>query len=215
MAKTSAKTSAKTKEAQNIEKSSSEVVVTLKPLNIQRMILTIQSISPMMQHQWSEKAKRQMREKGLGKKTKDREPRKPEEEAHNATYFTPDGKYGIPLLALKAAVIGAAHKDIGIEKTLVRKAFFIISPNPELVIPIKCNPPVINEAPVRVGAGAADLRYRPLFDSWEATIQIEFDADLLRTDDIVNLVDRAGFGVGICERRPEKGGELGRFRVKR
>jgi hypothetical protein len=36
---------------------------------------------------------------------------------------------------------------------------------------------------------------------------------LLQRDDVLALVDRAGFGVGICEWRPEKGGEFGRFEI--
>jgi hypothetical protein len=63
--------------------------------------------------------------------------------------------------------------------------------------------------------GAADLRYRPQFDQWSVDINIEYDADLLQQGDIVNLIDRAGFGVGVGEWRPEKGGEFGRFAVKR
>ena len=36
---------------------------------------------------------------------------------------------------------------------------------------------------------------------------------MLTTDDIINLMNRAGFGVGLCEMRPEKGKEFGRFEV--
>jgi hypothetical protein len=189
--------------------------VNLKPINVQALRVTIESTSPMIQHQWSEKAKRAMREKGAGKKTKERSARDPEGEAKSATYFTAKGEYGVPLLAVKSATIEAAHKDLGIEKTLVRKALFIKAPDATMVLPIKTSKPKVREDMVRVGMGSADLRYRPQFDSWTAVLEIDYDADLLQPADIVNLIDRAGFGVGICEWRPEKGGEFGRFRVKR
>lgn len=192
-----------------------ETVVNLKRINVQSLKLTIEGITPLIQHQWSEKAKRMMREKGLGKKTKTRDARDPKQEARAATYFNQDGTVAIPLLALKSAIITAAHKDIGIEKTLVRKALFIKSPDASLLLPIKASPPSVREDNVRVGNNAADLRYRPQFDTWSVDVLLEYDADLLQPDDIVNLIDRAGFGVGICEWRPEKGGEFGRFRVKR
>ena len=40
----------------------------------------------------------------------------------------------------------------------------------------------------------------------------------MNTDDIpveslINLINRAGFGVGIQEMRPEKGGTYGRFKI--
>ena len=192
-----------------------ETVVQLKPINIQKLQVTIEGTSPLIQHQWSEKAKGMMRDKGAGKKTKTRDVRDPEREAKDATYFTTDGKPGLPLLALKSAIIMAAHKDIGIEKTLVRKGLFIQAPDTSLVLPMKCSKPTVREDCVRVGMGAADLRYRPQYDEWAVTVNIEYDADLLQPTDIVNLIDRAGFGVGVCEWRPEKGGEFGRFRVRR
>lgn len=191
-----------------------QVVVNLKPINVQSLKVTIEGTTPLIQHQWSEKAKGMMRDKGLGKKTKVREPRNAQQEAKDATYFTADGKHGLPLLALKSAIIDAAHKDIGIEKTLVRKALFIKAPDASLVLPMKCSKPTIREDCVRVGMGAADLRYRPQFDEWSVDLNIEYDADLLQPSDIVNLIDRAGFGMGVGEWRPEKGGEFGRFRVR-
>lgn len=188
-------------------------MVQLKPINAKMIKITIEGTTPLLQHKWSEKALRQMREKGEGKKTKTREPRNPEKESEDATYRTMDGKYALPLLAVKAAMISAAHKDLGIEKTLIRKGVFIKG-DKSMMIPMRCSKPIVREDCVTVGMGSADLRYRPQFDEWSADLSIEYDADLLQPQDIVNLIDRAGFGVGICEWRPEKGGELGRFRVR-
>ena len=165
-------------------------------------------------HQWSEKAKREMREKQQeGKKTKAREKRVPADEAKAATYTTDDGQIGIPGMAFKSALVTAAHKDIGIEKTLVRKALFLVTDDPNKVLPIHCSEPTVREDMVRVGMGSADLRYRPEFVEWSCPITLEVDSELLQRDDILALVDRAGFGVGICEWRPEKGGEYGRFEI--
>jgi hypothetical protein len=61
--------------------------------------------------------------------------------------------------------------------------------------------------------GSADLRYRPEFRSWKATVSFEVDAELLQDKDVLALVGRAGFGVGLCEWRPEKGGEFGRYEI--
>lgn len=195
------------------EEESQVVQLRLAPINAKLIKITIEGISPLIQHKWSEKAKGQIRDKGLGKKTKEREPRNPKEESKNATYFTANGKFGLPVLAIKSAIISAAHKDLGIEKTLVRKALFIKG-DKILMIEMKCATPVIREDCVTVGMGSADLRYRPEFSEWSADLAIEYDADLLQPQDIVNLTNRAGFGVGLCEWRPEKNGDFGRFRVR-
>jgi hypothetical protein len=189
--------------------------IVLKPIRIDHARITIEGISPLIQHQWSEKAKESLRGKHDGKKTKNREIRNREEEARAATYTTADGLAGVPAMAIKSAIINAAHKDLGIEKTLVRKGLFIIVSDPGGILAMNCDEPTLREDYVRVGMGGTDLRYRPQFDHWSVDIDIEFDTELLQLTDICNLIDRAGFGTGIGEWRPEKGGEFGRFRVRR
>jgi len=198
-----------------VAESTNGKAVSLRPIRRQRVRCTIVGVSPLIQHQWSEKAREMMRDKHAGKKTKTREVRDPKAEGESAAYRTADGKYGVPAMAVKAAVLGAAHKDLGVEKTLVRKALFIVCKDAGGVLPMDCDEPEIREDTVRVGAGAADLRYRPYFYRWSVRIDWELDAELLQVEDLLNLIDRAGFGVGIGEWRPEKGGEFGRFEVDR
>ena len=188
--------------------------VELQPISIERMEITIEGVSPLIQHKWSEKARTMMREKKGGKKTTIREVCNPEREMEDATHYTSNGSYGIPVAALKTAIINAAHKDIGIEKTLVRKSLFILCDDPGGILEMECADPIMREDCVRVGMGKADLRYRPEFSDWSVRFVVEFDAGNLKPSDIVYLIDRAGFGVGLCEWRPEKGGDFGRFRIK-
>lgn len=189
------------------------MALTIKPIQQKRMTIRIVGTSPMQQHQWDEKAKRMMREKQAGKKSKEREIRDPQAEFEAATYRTAKGKYGFPGMALKRAIIAAAHKDLGIEKTLVRKSLFLHIPDPGGIIEMDCKPPRMREDMMRVGMGSVDLRYRPEFEQWAATVNIEFDSEMLTEQDVVTLIDRAGFGVGIGEGRPEVGRDYGRFKV--
>lgn len=187
--------------------------VKLRPMRLQTACVTIRGTTPLIQHKMSEKSKRQMRERKAGKKTRDREPCNPEVEFEEATYRLSDGSYAIPVISIKASMITAAHRDLGIEKTLVRKALFIEADEGTLV-EMKTTGPKMREDVVRVQSGSADLRYRPEFQQWEVDLRIQYDQDLLTLDDIVNLLNRAGFGVGVGEWRPEKGPGLnGRFQV--
>jgi hypothetical protein len=189
-------------------------ITAIKKIDRRLIRLRIVGTSPLIQHQWSKKAKEMMREKHAGKKTKNREVRDIKGEAEEAAYKDANGKYGVPAMAIKSAIIGAAHKDLGIEKTLVKKSLFLVCYDENGVIPFDSDIKYITrEDCVRVGAGSADLRYRPEFRSWGCLVVFEIDNELLKQDDIINLIDRAGFGVGICEWRPEKGGEFGRFTV--
>jgi hypothetical protein len=189
------------------------MAITLKPIKSEKITLRIRSLSPLIQHKWSDKALKMIRDKHAGKKTKVREVRDPEAEAIAATYFTDDGDFGLPAMAIKSALITAAHKDIGIEKTLLRKSLFLHCSDSNNVLTLETDGPIMREDCVRVGAGSADLRYRPEFKQWAVEVTFTFDAELLRVEDIINLVNRAGFGCGVGEWRPEKGGEYGRFEV--
>lgn len=185
----------------------------LKPLDRKVVHLTIEGTSPLCQHKWSEKAKEMMRLKQQGKKTKERETRNPKQEGEEATYYTAKGEYGVPVSALKKCLINAAHKDIGITKVLIKQTVFIRCHDPNGVVKMKCSKPVIQEDYVRVGGKSADLRYRPYFYEWSIPLEVEIDSSAVLLEDLLELFNRAGFGVGLLEMRPERAGELGRFAV--
>ena len=189
-------------------------VITLEEMKQSVLTTKIEGVSPLIEHKWSEKALTMLRDKHAGIKVKNREARDPEAEFHSAYYKCEEGSYGFPAGGIKQCLINAAHKDIGLEKTLLRKSLFII---PDDTINNLCafetDDPVMREDIVRIGQGSTDLRYRPEFRNWSMIIRMEFDSMSLTQNTILNLVQRAGFGVGLGEWRPEKGGEYGRFQV--
>jgi len=189
------------------------MAITLKPITQSNLSFWIKGTSPLIQHAWSDKGLKMLRMTAAERKKQPKVARDPDREASDACYRTDDGQYGIPLTAFKAALIGAAHKDFGLEKTLLRKAFFIPSTDSNSITPIEADDYIIREDIVRIGANQTDIRYRPQFTEWRANIVAQIDSELLRPEDIVNLVNRAGFSVGIGEWRPEKGGEFGRFEL--
>ena len=189
--------------------------VSLKRIKRCIVDVSIKSNSPIIMHKWSEKAKLMIREKQQkGKKTKERELKDPQEEATNCLHVTSTGEIGVPAVAIKAAMINVAHKDLGIEKTLVRKSLFIMCDDISGVIPFsEATEPHVREDMVRVGMGSTDMRYRPQIDTWKANLSFEIDAELMQVSDLLVLLERAGFGAGLLEWRPEKGGEFGRFEL--
>lgn len=61
--------------------------------------------------------------------------------------------------------------------------------------------------------GTADIRYRPEFKHWRVKLPIKYNADKISLEQLVNLFNLAGFGVGVGEWRPEKDGQYGMFHV--
>ena len=182
-----------------------------QPIKPATLTFWIKGTSPLIQHAWSEKGLTMLRMTATERRKQPKVARDPQGEAMNAAYRTPDGQFGLPLLAFKASLIGAAHKDIGLEKTLVRKSLFVSGSGTNAVVPMEHSEPVIREDIVRIGANQTDIRYRPMFEEWRVKITAQVDTAALSQQDIINLVNRAGFSVGIGEWRPEKGGEFGRF----
>ena len=76
----------------------------LKPIMQKRLRLRIKGKSPLIVHNWSEKAKKEIRDKKQGKKTRNREACNPQAEFEAAQYRTEGGAHGIKLEALKKSI---------------------------------------------------------------------------------------------------------------
>lgn len=192
-------------------------VVKLDPIKVKTIQISIRGISPLISHQFSEKARKQMRDKKLGQKVKAREAADPEAELEAATYRLSDGSFGVPATAIKNAITEAAHKDLGIPRTVLRRGLFIVADDtPSGGVPlvrIRTPERLMREDVVRVGMGSSDLRWRPEFPKWEIDLRIQYDTEWLQVETIVGLLQRAGFGIGIGEWRPERDGDFGRFEI--
>jgi hypothetical protein len=183
--------------------------IELPKLDLQRMEITIVGDSPLICHAWSAKAKKQMLDKQMKRARSKKEAKSPEQDYEDSFYRLLTGGYGFPAVAFKSAMVGACRFVEGVKMTELRGALHIVG---ELV-PIEGEPNP-REDMVRVGMGTADIRYRPEFKEWKATLPIQFNASIISPEMIVNLLTLAGFGVGVGEWRPERNGQYGRFHVQ-
>lgn len=174
--------------------------ITLKPISFEWVEVPIEGIAPLVTHNWSEKAKQMMRDKQQGITAKKKEPKDPEQEYLDAFYRLPDGSPGMPAAAFKAATVGGARLFENVTMVTIKQAMFFSGEGPEQLVRI-VGDPEFYEAPVRVGMGVADLRYRPRFFPWSAVLRVKFNADMLSVDALVNLIEAGGMG-GVGEWRP-------------
>lgn len=180
--------------------------------------ITIVGISPLLVNKFSEKSKTEMLEKQTKRAKGAKEARNPMAEVKAATYFMPNGKYGIPASGLKNCAVSACRFIDGVKMTQAKGAFFVLEDADGLVEIKTKNKPSIDERIVAIGNFGSKtkmVRFRPRFDEWSCTFKVLFDPDLLSIEQLHNLYERAGFSVGLCEYRPEKSGSLGMFKVKR
>lgn len=165
--------------------------------------------SPLIVHAWSDKARKEMLDKQMGKAQAKKEPKDPQQDYEQAFYRLPDGRPGLPSISFKAAAVNAARQIEGLTMTFLRGAFHIQG---ELV-PI-IGEPRMREDMVRVGMGTADIRYRPEFPEWEVVLPIRLNRRAMTLEQLVHLFNQAGFSAGVGEWRPEKDGAYGMFHVE-
>jgi len=186
-----------------------EQVIEIKRLNEQRAVVELVGDSSLIVHAWSAKAKKEMLDKQMKKAKGPKAAKDPERDYQEAFYRLPDGKPGFPTIGFKAAAVSAAGRFAdGMKMTEVRGSFHIVGELVEII-----GESNMREDMVRVGMGTADIRYRPEFKSWRVALPIRYNADAISLEQIVNLFNLAGFGVGVGEWRPEKDGLYGMFHV--
>ncbi len=189
--------------------------VEIKDFQIKEVKIPIVGISPLIVHKWSEKAMRQIQDKQAGKaKNKKHDARDPEEEMELAKHKSPKGFEGFPAAGFKASMIRGA-KMIGMVMKDTQTSFFIKADCEETQLIKITGKSRMRTDMVRVGMGSADVRYRPEYPTWGATLRIEYNEGVTSLDQLFQLVKAAGYGCGIGEMRPEKGKfNFGRFQLE-
>ena len=201
---------------------------------------------PLIVHNWSEKAKKEMLDTQTGKnKTKKKPCKMPFDDFARALYWITEmpteiikdpsthedrdvvteelfdkaledgAKFGFPVSAFKLAGNSAAYRMEWVKNQMaLRGAYFLKSEYGELAW-IRGSAPVMREDMVKVGMGSSDLRYRPMFTEWYCDLTLCINTGFGMTfDDIINVINAGGAGVGVGEWRPERDGIFGTYHVE-
>lgn len=182
---------------------------------VSRMRVPIIGTTPLIVHRFSEKAKKKMLDDMQGRKSP-KQPKDPAAEFEGAFYRFKDGSPGFPVIAFKAATIGAA-RFYGKEVTMTSLRQFLFFRGEPGVDGVSLTPingeATMREDVVRVGKGGTDLRYRPEFREWSTTLDVTYVTSALTQSSVLSLIDAGGLGVGVGEWRPEKRGDNGCYQV--
>lgn len=191
-------------------------IIKLTPLKKQVIDVPIVGVSPLIPHAWSEKAKRQMREKQSGAKAQPKlDPKDPQAEAEASLYRLEDGRLGMPASAFAAATRGAARFYEGVTLVALKMALTVLGEGNEQLVPITGEMTMREDTP-RNSGGGVDLRYRYNIWPWSAILTIEFMPSMIDHESVINLVDAGGNG-GVGDWRPSAQksltGTYGRYEV--
>lgn len=214
-------------------------IVEIRPLEIKQTKIRIVGDTPLIVHAWSEKAKRMMLEAQQGKKQgKKKAVRSPLDDFVQAAYWLttkpeyPDGadddiitaafdaaieagaRFGFPVTAIKQATQAAAYRLNWTKNQMAMRGALFFASDDQGLVEVVSDTPVMREDMVRIGNGAADLRYRPQFNNWHIDLDVQYNEQCgISWENMLNSINAAGFMVGLGEWRPEKDGDFGRFHV--
>lgn len=185
--------------------------IVITPPDIQTLALDIEGVAPLVINKFSAKAKEVMmaaQSAGSAAKTrKAREAKNFEELCDGARHVSSEGWDGIHAAAFRNAAISAC-RTAGFVMSKAKLAIFVEPDGFDAddmtpLVRISKGSPVMVVSPCRNSSGVIDLRPRPTYFPWGATVRISFDAGVFTSTDVVNLIARAGLQVGIGEGRPD------------
>lgn len=190
--------------------------ISLSRIETERLEVPIMGTTPLICHRFSEKAKRMMLDNMQGRKNP-REIKDPQAEYEAAFYKFDDGRFGHPTLAFKDATVGGARfYGSSVTMTGLRQSLFFVGTQNQvdgMALTEIVGEPVMREDVVRVNRGGTDLRYRPQFNEWTATLTIVYVKAMLTRDSVLSLIEAGGMGVGVGEWRVEKSGDFGTYQI--
>ena len=187
-------------------------IVQIKPANMVVTTIRIRGNAPYVQEAFSRRTREDimaaMSTPRAAKKSKLARPvRDYEEEFQQAQHKSVPGWVGIPCAAFRAAMVDAC-RTANVVMVTAKLAISILpdgfdaSDGTPLVRLSSATAPEKKALPVRNANGSIDIRVRPMWREWWADVQVQFDADMITAESIVNLLDRAGQQVGIGAGRP-------------
>ena len=194
----------------------SDAQVSISRIDAETLQVPIVGTSPLIVNKFNEKAKRQMLDAMQGRKTP-KVAKDPEADYQSSFYRLDDDTYGFPVIAFKAATVGAARfYGKSVSMTALRQFIFMngeFSKVDGQKLARISGEPHMREDIVRVGMGGSDLRYRGEFSEWSSVIEVVYVRSMLTRESVLSLIDAGGMGVGVGEWRPEKRGDFGTYMV--
>lgn len=194
--------------------------ISIPPIGVGMMIVTVEGITPLIVHRFSEKAKKQMLDKQTKTARGTREAKNPEQNFRDALYVIPGredwaeepGKFYFPAGGFKRASVGACRyiEDMSMEEA---KGLFFIENQPGPIL--RFDELVMREDNVSNSGKVADLRHRPEFREWSCDLDVSYNRKAVSVEQLLTMINYGGYHQGIGEWRPssKKGGDFGRYRV--
>lgn len=191
-----------------------EEKINIRPLKVGRLKLKIVGRTPYMPEPM-DMAVLDRYNKKKSKQNYDKDSVSEEDKAKEKYYFTKEGQKGIPSRAFYNAMIRASSylfdkKDGGMRN--IKEGVNVLGD----IIPMtfKKEVQVTHWGRTSGQTGAPRKIIRNSFEDWSCELEIEYNQEQLSSENIINVMNWAGFHIGIGGFRKENTGNYGSFYVE-
>lgn len=185
-------------------------VLQIPPTDLRRIDVRIKGVTPLLCSNGAQAIEKlEESQKGPERARGPKQARDPQADFKSSLYEISDGRYGFPGTGVARAIRDAATRLGKRQGTQVTATVRVTAE----YLQIEGDGPTMHTAFVRHGGKVADLAYRGMFDPWQMTVPLLFNASVVSESSVVELVKLAGFAVGIGAWRPERNGTFGQFEI--
>lgn len=190
--------------------------IAITPPNLVVAEFNLVGTAPYVQHAFSQKAMEQIHAtQAAGQQARGKKVRVAKDFSaiyEGAKHKSTQGWLGQPASGYRNAMISACRL-VGFAMTRAKLSFFVLADGYDAVsgdglVRIYGEPEPV-EHYARNDNGSVDLRVRPMWREWTAKVRIQFDEDQFSTQDVLNLLLRAGMQVGVGEGRHDSKNSAG------
>ncbi len=187
--------------------------ITIKAIKVAQITVPIKGKTPLLMDKFPDEAKNDIlaKQSGVSKANK-KKIRDTKEEVLSAIHTDSKGNVAFPSFGFKKGMMESTSfvGDKFFSKKLVSGSVKIIAN--DSLIPIKFKKQDILEHSV-----GCNTKFNPQFHDWSCELKIQYDENNISAQDIITLLNYAGFYCGVGSWRPKSGGggsgEFGMYEV--
>jgi len=193
-------------------KKTNQTNISLQKLQKEKVVVKLIGLTPLMMEKMDMDVVERYNLK-KGKKLSAKDDKLEEDKYEAKKHFTDDGKLGFPSTGFLKGMVEVAPYIDGMDKKKVRGSVRILGD----IIPINFKQEIkdvkwgktsgISKAPRKI--------IRPKFTDWSCELEIVYNATNISAEQVINLLNWAGFQMGVGGFRPEHSGTFGQYEVKK